>query len=65
VNKQVIVLTRDQVRAENLPPVLAESLPHLPNLGSGSAFAVVCKGTSCQPPATDPEKLLETLNAAL
>jgi len=65
VNKQVIVLSPNQVTAENLPPVLAETLPHLPNLGSGTAFTVVCKGTSCQPPTADPEKLLETLNAAL
>ena len=65
VNKQVIMLTPDQVRVENLPPVLADTLPHLPNLGSGSAFAVVCKGTSCQPPTTDPEELVESLNAAL
>ncbi|MBV8632228.1 MAG: thioredoxin domain-containing protein [Silvibacterium sp.] len=65
VNKQVIVLSPNQVTAENLPPVLAETLPHLPNLSSGSAFAVVCKGTSCQAPTADPEKLLEALDAAL
>ena len=65
VNKQVIVLTPEQITAENLPPVLAETLPHLPAVGSGSAFAVVCKGASCQPPTADPETLLETLNSAL
>jgi uncharacterized protein len=65
VNKQVIVLRPEQVTAENLPPVLAETLPHLPELGSGGAFAVVCNGTSCQPPTRDAEKLLEELNAAL
>ncbi len=65
VNKQVIVLTPEQITAENLPPVLAETLPHLLAVGSGSAFAVVCKGASCQPPTADPETLLETLNSAL
>jgi uncharacterized protein len=65
VNKQVIVLRPEQVTAENLPPVLAETLPHLPELGSGGALAVVCKGTSCQPPTRAAEKLLEELNAAL
>src|SRR5271170_1777730 len=65
VNKQVIVLRPEQVTAENLPPVLAETLPHLPELRSGTVFAVVCMGTSCLPPASDPEKLLEALNSAL
>jgi len=65
VNKRVVVLHPDQVTAENLPPVLAETLPHLPELRSGTAFAVVCKGTSCLPPANDPEKLLEALNSAV
>jgi hypothetical protein len=65
VNKRVVVLHPDQVTAENLPTVLAETLPHLPELGSGTAFAVVCKGMSCLPPASDPEKLLEALNSAL
>jgi uncharacterized protein len=65
VNKQVIVLHPSQVTAENLPPVLAETLPHLPELSSGSAFAVVCKGTSCQPPTRDAERLLEELNSSI
>ena len=65
VNKQVIVLAPDQVTTANLPLVLAETLPHLPSLGPGAAFAVVCKGTSCQPPTSDPERLLETLNASV
>ena len=65
INKQVIVLRPEQVVPENLPPVLAETLPHLALPGSGSAFAVVCKGTTCQPPTADPEKLLEALNSAL
>jgi uncharacterized protein YyaL (SSP411 family) len=65
VSKRVVVLHPDQVKTENLPPVLAETLPHLPELHSRAAFAVVCKGTSCLPPASDPEKLLEALNSAL
>ena len=65
VNKRVIVLRPEQVIAAELPPVLAETLPNLPELHCGRAFAVVCKGTSCLPPASDPEVLLETLNASL
>ena len=61
VNKRVIVLRPEQVTAENLPPVLAETLPHLPELGGGKAFAVVCRGASCLPPTSDGEVLLEAL----
>ncbi|MGC2213645.1 MAG: thioredoxin domain-containing protein [Silvibacterium sp.] len=65
VNKRVVVLRPEQAVAAELPPVLAETLPNLPELHGGRAFAVVCKGTSCLPPASDPEVLLETLNASL
>src|SRR5271165_3689537 len=65
INKQVVVLHPSQVTAENLPPVLVETLPHLPNLSSEAAFAVVCKGASCQPPTSDADKLLEVLHASL
>ncbi len=65
INMQVVVLHPNQVTAENLPAVLAETLPHLPNLSSGAAFAVVCKGASCLPPTSDPDKLLETLHESL
>ncbi len=62
VNKQVLRLRADQLTAENLPPALAETLPHLPELKSGETFAVLCKGNTCAPPTSDPEKLLEALN---
>jgi len=63
VNKRVIVLRPEQVRAENLPPILAETLPNLPELPAGRPFAVVCRGASCQPPTSDGEKLLEAIAA--
>lgn len=62
VNKRVIVLRPEQVTAENLPPVLAETLPHLPELGGGKAFAVVCRGASCLPATSDAGALLEALS---
>jgi uncharacterized protein YyaL (SSP411 family) len=60
VNKSVIRLTRAQVAGE-LPPVLAETLPLLPDLDAAHSFAVVCKGTSCLPPTADPDQLLALL----
>jgi uncharacterized protein YyaL (SSP411 family) len=61
INKGVIVLRPEQVTADQLPPMLAETLPNLPELRSGKAFAVVCKGASCLPPTSDGEKLLQTI----
>jgi uncharacterized protein len=61
VNKRVIVLRPEQVTADELPPVLAETLPHLPELHGGRAFAVVCRGASCLPPTEDGEVLLEEI----
>jgi len=61
VNKSVIRLNRAQVAGE-LPPVLAETLPLLPDLEAVHSLAVVCKGTSCLPPTADPEQLLALLH---
>ena len=63
VNKRVIVLRPEQVTAEQLPPVLAETLPNLPGLlDGGRSFAVVCRGSNCLPPTSDGETLLEELS---
>jgi uncharacterized protein YyaL (SSP411 family) len=60
VNKSVVRLGAAQV--EHLPPVLAETLPHLPGAGEGPV-ALVCRGTSCMPPAGSAEELIEQINA--
>ncbi|MGB6133771.1 MAG: thioredoxin domain-containing protein [Acidobacteriaceae bacterium] len=67
VNKAVIALRPSQATAENLPPVLAETLPHLPQLASAAnkAIALVCRGASCLPPAATPDGLIEQINTAL
>jgi uncharacterized protein len=59
-NKSVIRLPRVEVTG-TLPPMLAETVPWLPDAGSGESFAVVCKGNTCLPPMKDPETLLESL----
>jgi uncharacterized protein YyaL (SSP411 family) len=61
VNKSVIRLTHVQAKVENLPPMLAESIPHLPQLQNGSAVAIVCRGTQCLPPVATAEELLASL----
>jgi uncharacterized protein len=64
-NKNVIRLTANQAIAANLPPALASTIPHLPELKSGKAFAVVCSGFTCQPPIEDAAELGRALESAL
>ena len=63
--KTVLHLDASKVVPENLPPALAETIPHLPVLKEGKSAAVVCSGFSCQPPIVDPEQLRRSLEAAL
>jgi uncharacterized protein YyaL (SSP411 family) len=61
VNKSVVRFDRAQLRA--LPPVLAETLPNLPEVDG--SFAVVCSGNTCQPPVRSVAELARILNQDL
>jgi uncharacterized protein len=65
VNKSVVILRPEQATAANLPPVLAETLPHLPGLSAAATrpIALVCRGTTCLPPAATADELIEQINA--
>ncbi|HEY6375890.1 MAG TPA: thioredoxin domain-containing protein [Edaphobacter sp.] len=63
VNKSVIRLGRDQMGA--LPPMLAETLPHLPGLQDGGSVAVVCSSKGCLPPVRTADELIEAMNQSL
>uniref|UniRef100_A0A7V4XTI6 Thioredoxin domain-containing protein n=1 Tax=Acidobacterium capsulatum TaxID=33075 RepID=A0A7V4XTI6_9BACT len=63
VNKSVVQFDPAQLAVENLPPALAETLPHLS--GFTEPVALVCQGMSCQPPITEPQALLEALHSAV
>jgi hypothetical protein len=63
--KSTLRLAANQAVAENLPPALAASIPHLPDLIAGKSFAVLCSGSACQPPITDPAELRTALQKAL
>src|SRR5262249_41268660 len=43
---------------KHLPLALRETLPHLP---ANKALAVVCTGTTCLPPTSDPAQLIALL----
>lgn len=65
VNKSVVRFRIDQL--QQLPPVLANTLPHMPDLpkNAGESVAVVCSGGSCKSPARSVEDLLTVLNSSL
>jgi uncharacterized protein YyaL (SSP411 family) len=64
-NKSTLRLEASQAVAENLPPALAATIPNLPMLTSGKSFAVLCSGSSCQPPISDASELRSALQSAL
>ena len=53
-NKTVLRFAANQAVEKNLPPVLGATIPHLPTLGLGRSFAVLCSGSVCQPPVFEP-----------
>jgi len=63
-NKTTLRLTDSRAVAGNLPPVLANAIPNLPQLGSGRSFAVICSGASCQPPVFEAGELERALALA-
>jgi uncharacterized protein len=63
--KTTLRLSSSQAVAENLPPVLASTIPNLPPLRLGKSFAVLCSGTSCQPPVADVAEFKNSLEKAL
>jgi len=64
-NKSVLMLKSSEAVAENLPPVLAATIPNLPQLASGKTFAVLCSGTACQPPVSEAAELRVALQSAI
>ena len=64
-NKSTLQLAANQAVAENLPPALAATLPNLPQLKSSGSFAVLCSGSSCQPPIYDAAELQRALRSIL
>jgi hypothetical protein len=57
VNKSVVRLER--IEAGKLPPELSATLPGLPKMDG--SFAIVCRGSACQPPVQSAEELIATL----
>src|SRR5207245_8466956 len=58
-NTTALLLKRNEVTTENLPPALAATIPNLPL--ACQSFAVLCSGFTCQPAITDAETLRKAL----
>ncbi len=63
VDKSVVRLTKEQVT--QMPPSLAETLPHLPQLSSTSSFTVLCSGNTCQAPVFEVDELAAMLKGSI
>ncbi len=61
LGKAVLKLEPNEAVPQNLPPALAETIPHLPVVKEGKIAAVICFGFSCQPPIFDPDELTQSL----
>jgi uncharacterized protein YyaL (SSP411 family) len=49
----------------NLPPALAESIPHLHQVSKERSAAIVCSGFTCHPPTDDPSALAIMVREAI
>ncbi|MGC2108744.1 MAG: thioredoxin domain-containing protein [Candidatus Korobacteraceae bacterium] len=65
VNKSVVHLTDSEAVAQNLPPVLAETVPNLPALKEKKSTAIVCTNFACRPPVSSAEELSNLLREAI
>jgi hypothetical protein len=57
--RRVLAFPPEVIKSGQLPPGLAATLPNLPL--AHAPLALVCTGSSCQPPVRTPEELRETL----
>jgi hypothetical protein len=65
VNKAVLKVSDSAATPQNLPPALAEVIPHLPAVKEGKSTAIICSNFTCQPPVSDPDDLAKSLHDAL
>jgi uncharacterized protein YyaL (SSP411 family) len=63
--KAVFQLAPNQAVPQNLPPALADTIPHLPAVKEGKTVAVICSGFACQPPISDSDELERGLRQLL
>jgi uncharacterized protein len=65
LTKAVLKLDFNKAVPQNLPPVLAQTIPQLPSVREHRTAAILCSGFTCQPPVSEPEMLGRLLQEAL
>jgi len=64
-SKTTLQLKASEAAVQNLPPALANTIPNLPQIKSGRSFAVLCSGSTCQPPVFSAGELRKKVGEAL
>jgi uncharacterized protein YyaL (SSP411 family) len=59
--ENISIIRLPQADAHLLPPVLADTIPHVPGMNQGQSMAIVCSNFTCQPPITSQAELAEAL----
>jgi uncharacterized protein len=65
VNKAALKFDFNHAVPQNLPPALAQTIPHLPTVKEQQTAAVLCSGISCQAPIFLPEELRQAVGRSL
>jgi uncharacterized protein len=65
LGKEVLKISANEAVAQNLPPALAGTIPHLPGVTEGKSVAILCSNFTCQPPISDPEELERALAGSI
>jgi len=61
IGKTVLRVEPDGAVAQNLPPVLGETIPSLPVVKERKSAAVICSRFACQPPVFSADQLRKSL----
>ena len=61
-HKTVLRLRPEQLKADQLPPALAETVMHTPAPRDAKTWALLCTGRTCLPPIADADALIAALH---
>jgi uncharacterized protein YyaL (SSP411 family) len=64
LNKSVVHMKFGSAVAQNLPPGLAETIPHVPGVDGTKSLAILCSGFACQPPVYTVADLVKAMKSA-